>query len=272
MESENFRHKKSLGQNFLVDRNILRFIVERASPGAEDVVLEIGPGKGVLTREILASSCSLLYSVEIDRALEPFLSGIEALHPRRFRLIWGDAMEAAYSSFSPPPGKVIANIPYNITTPLIWRLLEELPSVRYYLLMVQKEAAERITAPSGTKSRYPLGITLELMGKASTVRNVPREVFRPVPGVDSCLLEILLSGEHRKLPVDTLWRGMLRSGFSQRRKKLLKNLRGFHPALPWQDFFEQAGIGENSRAEELSALQWLELRRCAEEKKGLFPV
>ena len=185
VERKPFRHKKSLGQNFLADRNILRKIVERAAPAPGDVLLEVGAGQGVLTRELLASPCAFLYSMEIDRGLEPFLSDIPLLHPARFRLIWGDALEADFSLLSPAPDKVVANIPYNITTPLLWKLLETLPSAAYFLLMVQKEAADRMIAPPATKERYPLGVTLELTGSVRNVLNVPPTAFRPVRAVNS---------------------------------------------------------------------------------------
>jgi 16S rRNA (adenine1518-N6/adenine1519-N6)-dimethyltransferase len=260
---KSFRHKKSLGQNFLADRNILGKIVERAAPATGEVLLEIGAGQGVLTRELLASPCGFLYSMEIDRGLEPFLSDIPLLHPDRFQLIWGDALEADFSHLSPAPVKVVANIPYNITTPLLWKLLEMLPSAGFFLLMVQKEAADRMTASPSTKERYPLGVTLELMGNARKVLNVPPTAFRPVPAVHSCLLEITLGKEHRELATDAFWRGMLRSGFAQRRKKLLKNLKAFRNEVPWAEVFADLGIGENSRAEELSGEQWLALHRKA---------
>ncbi|MBL3538584.1 16S rRNA (adenine(1518)-N(6)/adenine(1519)-N(6))-dimethyltransferase RsmA [Aminivibrio sp.] len=261
IERKPFRHKKNLGQNFLADRNILRKIVERAAPAAGDVILEVGSGQGVLTRELLASPCTFLFSMEIDRGLEPFLSDISLLHPGRFCLIWGDALEADYSLLSPAPSKVVANIPYNITTPLLWKLLETLPSAGYFLLMVQKESAERITAPPSTKERYPLGVTLELTGSARKVLNVPPAAFRPVPAVHSCLLEITLGKEHRELATDGSWRGMLRSGFAQRRKKLLNNLKTFREDIPWPEVFAELGIGKNARAEELSAEKWLALHQ-----------
>ena len=237
-ETKSFRHKKSLGQNFLADMAILRKIVERAALKPEDVILEIGTGQGVLSREILESPCSFLYSVEIDRTLEPFLSDIHILYPERFLLLWGDAMETDYSILTPAPVKVVANIPYNITTPILWKLLETLPSVGYFLLMVQREAADRITAVPRTKDRYPLGVTLELLGSTQKVMNVPATAFRPVPEVESCLLEISLQKERRLLVTDGFWRGMLRSGFSQRRKKLLKNLKNYRNEIPWTVVFE----------------------------------
>ena len=274
-EQKGFKNKKSLGQNFLVDRNILRHILEQADLCVDDTVLEIGAGQGVLTRELAASPCSFVFSVEIDEGLSEYLRDITLLYPNTFSLLWGDALAVDYSSLSPVPTKVVANIPYNITTPLLWRLLEQLPEAGtgYFLLMVQKEAAERITAPPGTKERYPLGITLELMGKARSVRTVHPQSFRPVPAVESSLLEIRLSGMHATLPKDSLWRNLLRSSFAQRRKKLSNNLRGFYPSVSWSEAFERTEIHENARAEELTGEQWLALWFFLKtfEKKSLSP-
>jgi 16S rRNA (adenine1518-N6/adenine1519-N6)-dimethyltransferase len=260
-----FRAKKSLGQNFLVDRNILRHIVERADIQEDDSVLEIGAGQGVLTRELAAAGCAHLFSVEIDRGLSPFLSDLPALYPDRLALLWGDALSIDYTGLVPPPTKVVANIPYNITTPLVWKLLEQLPGggADYFLLMVQREAAERIIAPPHTKERYPLGVTVELMGSASIVRHVSPGSFRPSPAVSSALLEIRLSGQNRDLPNDPLWRSMLRTGFAMRRKMLINNLRLHYPSVEWNELFQRAGVGEKARAEELTSAQWLALRACA---------
>jgi 16S rRNA (adenine1518-N6/adenine1519-N6)-dimethyltransferase len=270
-----FRTKKSLGQNFLVDRNILRLILERADLSEKDVVLEIGAGQGVLTRELAQTPCAFLYSVEIDESLSVYLEDISPLRPDTFSLLWGDALDMDYRTLTPFPTKVVANIPYNITTPLLWKLLEQLPEqgTDYFLLMVQKEAADRIIAPPRTKDRYPLGITLEAMGSARSVRTVSPQSFRPVPAVLSSLLEIRLSGCFSSLPRDPLWRNLLRSGFSQRRKKLSNTLRSLRPSLCWNELLGESGIGENARAEELTVEEWLTLRNTFErvEKKNLFP-
>ena len=263
-----FRHKKSLGQNFLVDKNILRKIVERAAPSPQDIILEIGPGQGALTRSLLESKCSHLYSIEIDPALAPFLSEFKKNYPQKFSLLWGDALQFVYSSLDPEPNKIVANIPYNITTPLIWRFLETLNQADYLLLMVQKEAADRITAPPRTKERYPLGVTLELMGRAEKVLNVSRGAFRPIPDVKSCLIEIRLNGGLRGLAGDQFWRDLLRVGFSQRRKKLLNNLKTSKHERPWEEHFSDLGLNKNSRAEELTAAEWFALYKRAKTEQA----
>ncbi len=257
--SPEFRNKKRLGQNFLRDERILDGIVRRAALEPSDSVLEVGAGQGVLTKALLSSGCRHVHSVEIDRRLEPFLAPLEAAFPGRVTILWGDVLKIALGALDPRPTKVVANIPYNITTPLLWRLLEELPGTGYYLLMVQKEAADRIIAPSRTKERYPLGVTLEIMGTSRSVLKVPPTAFRPVAKVESRVIEIALSGRYGALPRDGVWREMLREAFSQRRKKLLNNMRRRWPTLPWEGMLEGARVDGNARAEELTGEQWLAL-------------
>jgi 16S rRNA (adenine1518-N6/adenine1519-N6)-dimethyltransferase len=265
-----FRHKKSLGQNFLADERVLEKIAKRAAIRPSDIILEIGPGKGVLTRKLLASGCSFLHSVEIDRDLGPFLEDLENGEKNRFWLHWGDAMEMNFAGLSPAPSKVVANIPYHITTPLIWKLLETVPSADYLLLMVQKEAAARIGAPAGTKDRGPLGATLEAMGSAKILFTVPAGAFRPAPAVDSCLFEIHLV-KRRGLARNSLWRDMLKYGFGRRRKKALGNLAASLPRAPWRELFVKNQIDVNSRAEALSSDEWFALMEGAEKSMASPP-
>ena len=243
---------KRYGQNFLIDKNILSLIIRRASLAPDDVILEIGPGHGVLTRELLAAGVRHVHCVEIDERMRPELEEI-AGNDTRLALHWGDAVKFAYGTLSPFPNKVVANIPYNITTPLIWELLKFAGNgLTYHLYMLQKEAALRLTAPPDTKERYPLGVAIEAMGHAAIVRNVPRECFRPVPNVDSVLCEIVCE-KNCELARDSLWSELLHCGFAHRRKTLANNLKGFADALSY------GGM----RAEDLTCGQWLEIYRAA---------
>ena len=182
---------KRFGQNFLIDRNILEFMMSRANLNESDCVLEIGAGHGVLTREILAQKIKCLHSIELDERFRPELEDLAENNPA-LRLHWDDAVKFDYDSLSPFPEKIIANIPYNITTPLIYELIKY-SGIKYYLLMLQKESAERITAKPDSKTRYPLGIIIELMGSAEIIYKVSRNCFRPVPKVDSVLVEIRIT-------------------------------------------------------------------------------
>lgn len=244
------RALKRYGQNFLVDRNILSLIVKRADLSAEDVVLEIGPGHGVLTRALIAENVKCVHCVEIDERLRPELDELSALNGS-LRVHWGDAVRFDYGLLDPFPNKVVANIPYNITTPLIWELLKFADKgLRYHLYMLQKESAMRLTAPPDTKERYPLGVTVEAMGKAVVVHNVSRGCFRPVPKVDSAVVEIKLE-KNFEIARDLRWSEILHRGFSQRRKTLANNLKGF------ADTFSYGGM----RAEDLTCDEWLEIHR-----------
>lgn len=258
-----FSPRTSLGQNFLVNRDIVRRTVEQAKVKDDDVILEIGPGQGILTREILASPCRHVHAVEIDRRLEPFLEDV--LSNPKFSIHWGDGVTFPYRELNPVPTKVIANIPYHVTTPLIWALLESLaPNVDYMILMVQKEAADRLVAPKGTKDRYPLGITLEAMGRAKIYMKVSPGSFRPVPRVSSALVELEINGRP-DLPRNGLWRNVLKLSFSQRRKTLSNNLKALGKSKDTVESWLSASIiPKSARAEDLSLEQWLALLETLE--------
>ena len=242
---------KRFGQNFLIDKNILGLMISQADITENDCVLEIGPGHGVLTRAILAQNVKCLHCVELDERLRPEL---EEIHDDRLCLHWGDAVKYDYSSLEPFPDKVVANIPYKITTPLIWELIKFADKgLRYMLLMLQKEAAERITAPPDTKARYPLGVCIEATGRAKVVRSVPPQCFRPAPKVYSAIVEIEIA-RNFGLASSALWSEMLHLGFAHRRKTLANNLKGW--SIP-------EGLGEK-RAEDLSADEWIKIYSSAQ--------
>ena len=153
----------------------------------------------------------------------------------------------------------IRDSPYNITTPLIWSLLRlGARGLRHHLYMVQKEAADRLTASADTKERYPMGVALEVMGAVERVRRVPPSCFRPRPRVDSAVIEIVLSRNFH-LMEDGLWSGLLHRAFAQRRKTLFNNLKGFEGLEDWEGRLREAGIDPRSRAEDLEGDAWLSL-------------
>lgn len=263
-DSRRFIHKSTLGQNFLVDKNILYKIIEYADIAPQDVILEVGSGMGVLTRELAASGCRRVLSVEIDNRLKEYLTPLEAEFAN-LSILWADAVKLDYSSLPEPlPNKMIANIPYNITTPLLWTILSSsiCKKLDYFLLMVQKEASERICAPPGTKERYPLGITIDAIGHAKPLHKIPPQAFRPIPRVDSVLLEIIIDKRTSEeyLPSDPGWNRILRTAFSQRRKKLVNNLGTIIKDITKQDIMkimEDIELDPASRAEELTTENWI---------------
>lgn len=264
---DGFRALHRFGQNFLVDRGVLEDIVRRASIGEDDVVLEIGPGQGVLTRALLERGCSRLHAVELDERLRETLESL-ALREPRLCLHWNDALRVDYAALDPFPRKVVANIPYSITTPLIWTLLRFAGrGLRYHLYMVQKEAADRLAAEADTKERYPLGVTLEVMGGVERVRRVPPSCFRPRPRVDSAVIEIVLTRNFH-LMEDALWSDMLHRAFAQRRKTLFNNLKGFGKIEDWEELLRKTGLDPRNRAEDLRGEEWLRLHEALRTSVG----
>jgi 16S rRNA (adenine1518-N6/adenine1519-N6)-dimethyltransferase len=238
---------------------------ERAGLAPSDIVLEIGPGKGILTKELLKSPCARLDALELDTKLKDELEPI-ARNDGRLKLYWTDALRFDYSKLSPPPTHVIANLPYHITTPVIWALLENFAALglRYMLLMVQKEAAQRLVSGAASRASCPLGITLSAMGDIAALRQVPRSAFSPVPRVDSAIVEArLYGGENgrRALPRDKIWRRLLSGSFAQRRKTLVNNWAGSfgmskeHAA----EALASCSLPPRSRPEELTLEAWLAL-------------
>ncbi|MDO4561239.1 MAG: 16S rRNA (adenine(1518)-N(6)/adenine(1519)-N(6))-dimethyltransferase RsmA [bacterium] len=269
-DKRHFVHNTDIGQNFLIDRSVVEFIVKRSEPQADDVVLEIGPGDGVLTRGLLSTPLAALYSVEIDERLR---CGIEkiAASDGRCHCFWGDAVQFDYTRSLPEqPTKIIANLPYHITTPLMWAFLEQLAPARtgYMLLMVQLESAERLASPAGHRERSPLGITVEAMGSAEIVRKIPPSAFNPQPRVNSALIEIKIE-KNRGLANDRTWRGLLTRSFTQRRKTLANNWAvGYSGSgVTRERAFEilaAHGLKPTARAEELTLDKWFALAQVPE--------
>lgn len=259
----NFIHNTDIGQNFLIDRSIVDFILSRAKLTAADWVLEIGPGDGILTEGLLSTDCSGICTVELDTRLKHTIEML-AIKDSRLIPLWGDAVQFDYLNKLPwMPNRIIANLPYHITTPLLWTLLEQIApgGLEYMLLMVQLESAQRIISPYGHRERSPLGITIEAMGTSTIVRNVPASAFRPQPRVNSCILEIKIE-KNRELASDRTWRGLLKRSFTQRRKTLVNNWLSGYPEITREDaleILEMNGLKPTSRAEELSLDVWQKL-------------
>ena len=257
------RAKRSLGQNFLIDSNIQRKIVAALDPGPFDEVVEIGPGRGALTRH-LEGAVRRLVLVELDDALAEALSD-EYLGRRDVEVVHGDILAVPFREKLEKPGetKVVGNIPYNITTPIIFRLLER-PRPADIVLMVQDEVADRIVAPVGSKAYGALSIGVRSIASAKKLFKVRRRAFRPVPGVDSAILRITptrpepLTVEHEEA-----LRRIVRASFQWRRKQLRKILRS-HPDLGFDpDRIEAVaaavGVNLDDRPERLSPEDFVEL-------------
>jgi 16S rRNA (adenine1518-N6/adenine1519-N6)-dimethyltransferase len=207
------RPKKAYGQHFLRDPNILEVIGRLAELDAEDVVLEIGPGEGVLTG-YLAERVRSVHAIEIDRTLEPALRGLAD----NVDVVFGDALEVELPQDAT---KLVANLPYNVATPLIVESLDGLPNIRLWCVMVQREVAERLFAGPGTKDYGAVSVLVQLATERTGFHAVSRTVFRPPPNVDSALVAFRRSG----LPPDyARLKQVVTAAFAHRRKTLPNSL------------------------------------------------
>lgn len=219
MRQFGIRPKRDLGQNFLVDSNILGVIERAADLRGDDVVLEIGGGLGVLS-EHLAPRVGHLHVVELDRGLEEPLR--EALAPfGNVTLHMIDALDLDLAALDPAPTAVVANLPYGIAATAILRTVEELPSVDRWVAMVQKEVGERFAAQPGTSAYGAPSVLAQLSCEVRVLRGVARTVFAPVPNVDSVLVGLRRTGP----PADPKLRRLVSSSFAHRRKALAKSLQ-----------------------------------------------
>ena len=206
--------KKRLGQHFLADENILGVIGRLAALERGDVVLEIGPGLGVLTR-YLADRVGHVHAVELDRSLEPHLAGLAARPD--VDLHWGDALALDLAALAPAPEKLVANLPYNVATPLVVESLNGLPGIGRWCVMVQREVADRFFAAPSTKAYGAVSVLVQLAARRTGVHPVARTVFRPPPNVDSALVAF----ERLPLPARFDWiKAVVEAAFAHRRKTL----------------------------------------------------
>jgi 16S rRNA (adenine1518-N6/adenine1519-N6)-dimethyltransferase len=247
--------KKRLGQHFLVDENILGVIGRLADLSGADVALEVGPGLGVLTR-YLADRVAVVHAVELDRSLEEPLR--EALGDRRnVQLTFGDALTLALDALVPPPTKLVANLPYNIATPLVVESLERLPSIRHWCVMVQREVADRFFAVPRTKAYGAVSVLVQLKTRRTGFHPVPPSVFRPRPRVDSALVAF----ERVDGPSLAHVRPVVDAAFSHRRKTLANavSLSGLSTRADAERALAEIGRPAGVRAEELAPPEFVAL-------------
>lgn len=245
------RHpSRSLGQNFVVDPNTVRRIARLAGVAPGDRVVEIGAGLGSLTLA-LAETGAAVTAIEVDRHLVPLLR--ENVEPAGVTVIEADAMSLDWSELlGDDPWVLVANLPYNVATPLVADLLDGVPAVQRMLVMVQREVGERLAAGVGEEAYGAVSVKVAYWAEARVIGLVPPTVFFPKPNVDSALVAV----ERRARPLTDAPRDRLfelvRAGFGQRRKMLRRSLAG--RVTPEQ--FAAAGIRPEARAEELDVAAW----------------
>jgi 16S rRNA (adenine1518-N6/adenine1519-N6)-dimethyltransferase len=242
--------KKSLGQHFLVDPNILGVIERLAQLESSDVVLEVGPGLGVLTR-FLTERVAFVHAAEVDRRLEEHLPNDDNVHVH-----WGDALHLDIAALDPPPTKLVANLPYNIATPLVAESLA-IEQLSLWCVMVQREVADRFFADPSTKAYGSVSVLVQLAAKRTGFHPVSREVFRPRPNVESALVAFVRSGPG----ADATTKRVVEGAFSHRRKTLANALALSSVASREAAVAALGAIGVDGgvRAEELTPPQFVEL-------------
>jgi 16S rRNA (adenine1518-N6/adenine1519-N6)-dimethyltransferase len=262
--------RKSLGQNFILDLNVTRRIARSAGPLADATVLEIGPGPGGLTRGLLLEGASAVVAIERDERFRAALSQIEARSGGRFKALFMDALKADYEAIAAETGasRIVANLPYNIATPLIAGWLSEErwpPWFDRLVVMVQREVADRLVAEPGTADYGRLSVLAQYRARARLLFTLPPSVFTPPPKVSSALVEIApTAAPEDAVPVKVL-EEITAGAFGQRRKMLRSSLSAL--GADTAALLRDANIDPSLRAERLTVSDFLRLARCLQEQR-----
>jgi 16S rRNA (adenine1518-N6/adenine1519-N6)-dimethyltransferase len=266
------RPNRKLGQNFLIDDNILRLIGDAAELDPGDVVLEVGGGLGVLS-EFLAPRVRHLHVVEVDRSLEePLREALAGFENTTLHL--ADAVKMDLGAFEPSPSKVVANLPYGVAATVVLKSIAELPEARLWVAMVQREVADRLSAAPGGKSYGATSVLAQLSCDVRFLRKVPRTVFHPEPNVDSALVVL-----RRRAPAPSAQLvALVHAAFAHRRKALAGSL-ALTPGAPGdireaaRTALEELGHPADARAERLPPADWSRLAEALgpERLAGLRP-
>lgn len=266
----NFKFNKKFGQNFIFDKNLLNAIIDDSKITKDDEVLEIGPGAGTLTK-VIASKAKKVVSYEIDTNLKPILEenlqGVE-----NSRIIFADALKTNIKDIESNfdgEYKIVANLPYYITTPLIFKFVQETKKVQTMSIMVQKEVGDRLIAKPKDNEYGAISAVLDFYGNVKILRNVPRRMFVPAPNVDSCVIQIEFVKNKYDANADTFEK-IVKSAFLNRRKTLANNL-SVNFAISKQEVYEilnLLGINEQARGDSLSTNDFVQITKIFD-KKGI---
>ena len=266
---ESFRFKKKYGQNFLNDQNIIKKIVDSISPNSDDLIIEIGPGAGALTKELVKKNANLI-AFEIDKETSKYLSKFES---EKTKIVYEDFLNVnlqeyinkdLYSKIY-----VIGNLPYYITTPILEKIIEQPLDVESITVMVQKEVANRFSAKPGTKDYGYMTVLLNYNYSIHKIIDVKRTCFKPVPNVDSAVVQLVNKRESNKTNYDTL-KSVLKESFQFKRKMLLNNIKSIDKDSVLS-VLSKHGYDETVRAEELDLDTFIDLSklmRWKDVKKG----
>ncbi len=264
----NFRFSKSLGQNFLVDDSVPRDIVSGADVTEEDLVIEIGPGVGTLTVQLLKKAKRVV-AIELDSSLIPILTEELGDNPN-FQLIHNDALKVNFKEIigEEKSVKLVANLPYYVTTPIIVKLLKENYKFKSLTIMIQKEVAERMNAEPNNKDYGALSLLVQYYCKTEIIRKVPPQCFMPRPKVDSIVIKLDRLEEPRvKVDNEKLFFDIIRNSFNMRRKTLWNGVKNIGPEKEKLEIaFNKAGIDPKRRGETLSIEEFAKLSDCINEE------
>ena len=253
LKKYNLKAKKSLGQNFLISEEIVNNIVEVAGVSNEDTIIEIGPGLGTLTSK-LAENAKEVIAIELDDSMITVLTERFSLYDN-VKLIHADVLKTDLKELIKDKSsvKVVANLPYYITTPIVMKLLEENLDIVQITVMVQKEVGERFTAMPNGKEYGAITVSINYYTEPSIVIDVPRDNFDPVPDVDSCVVNLKVRKERVELKNEKNFFKVIKAAFSQRRKNIGNSLVGVgKPKQEVKEMLDTLKIDSNLRAENLS--------------------
>jgi len=249
--------KKSLGQNFLIDQHYIDQIISALNPQPDETIIEIGPGRGAITEKLVESRANII-AIELDRELVPLLK-IEFQDHKNFQVIEDDALQIDFSTFQIKNGKklkLVANLPYYISTAILQRLIEQRKSFSEYILMLQREVVDRITARIGNSERGFLTVLVEGYCETEKLFDVPPEAFRPCPKVWSSVVRLKVR-EQQMIENEQSFRDLVSLGFVQKRKTIFNNLKSKYPNAG--EILEDSSIEPTRRAETLTIDEWVKL-------------
>lgn len=255
LESHGLSPRRAFGQNFVADPNTVRRIARLADVGPADHVVEIGAGLGSLTLA-LAETGARVTAIEVDHGVAPVLRDVvsHSEHADHIHVIEADARHVDWSTLEPreTPLTVVANLPYNVATPLVADLLDDVPRIRRFVVMVQKEVAQRLAARPGSSDFGGISVKVSYWATARLLGDVPPTVFVPRPKVTSAIIEIVRRDEPAVASDRSMLFDLVRTAFGQRRKMLRRSLHG----MVSDDQFAAAAIDPTRRPEELSVVDW----------------
>ncbi|MFV0339507.1 MAG: 16S rRNA (adenine(1518)-N(6)/adenine(1519)-N(6))-dimethyltransferase RsmA [Parachlamydiaceae bacterium] len=266
LESLGIAPKKGLSQNFLIDGNIIRNIIAAANLEAGDSVLEVGPGPGALTEALLKAHAHVV-AVEMDKTLAEALNRLPH-EPGQLKVIQQDILKTPWSSISPQltnPVKLIANLPYHITTPVLEKFVPMRKEIESIVVMVQDEVGKRMAAEAGTKDFGSLSIFLSFYAKVEYQFKVGRRCFFPAPKVDSAVVKLTLRPTPEGIDANQFFT-LTRTAFQQRRKSLRASLKELYSPTQIEEALAQLDLQPLTRPEELSLELWCELCRKLTDK------